>query len=162
MLRADASIPLADIVDLGPNGRSLDITLWTRQPVVTRLRPPYPGAQLVDGEFLPNGNVSLIAAIPDRQPGLSPAFTQEAWVLDPTPGRGSAMNASTVGTRAAAVAVSPGAGRVATLRDSLRAGLPASGGAAPALASRLDSVWVGASAERSSFGSLVFQAQPRS
>src|SRR6266540_2331890 len=108
LLQADSTIPMTHVVDVGPSGASLEVALWTRKPTALRLRPPYPGAQLVDGAFLPDGRLALIVAIPDLQPGQSQAFVHEAWVVGPPSPRDSAVIATAVGPRAPAVAVSPG------------------------------------------------------
>lgn len=81
-------------VDVGATGAALDVGLWRRQPVVSRLRPALPGASLEDARFLEDGALGLSIALP-------PGNTLEAWRLDPASGALEQMLPAVSGSRLA-------------------------------------------------------------
>src|SRR5918911_1016182 len=91
-----------------------------RHPSAARLRPVYPGAQLVDAEFLADGRLAVVVALSDRQPGQPATVAREGWVIEPVAGKGGDRVARPVGPRAAALAVSPDGRRTATIQDASR------------------------------------------
>lgn len=107
----DATFPLA-LADGAPPTR-LDVALWLRTPHVRRIRPPLPGASIVDARFLDDGRVALVTASP-------PGDERQAWIVDPS------GDARRIGRAArTAVAVSPDGQRVASLA---RAAVQTTGG----------------------------------
>jgi hypothetical protein len=158
LLDSDGSISTVEPVDVAVTGTVLHVQLWTRHPTVQHLRPPYPGAQLADAAFLADGGVQVVVTLGDRQSGQPARPVRESWLMEPGWGAERGSTAAPAGPRAAAVAVSPDGRRVATLQDSARP-RPA-GTSAQGASSRLDSVWVGAVADRAGAGSAVFRLEP--
>jgi hypothetical protein len=66
-------------VDVGVAGAFVDLLLWRRQPLVTRLRAALPGARLADVRLLDDGQLGLTLDLP-------PGRDLEAWRLDPASG----------------------------------------------------------------------------
>jgi hypothetical protein len=64
-------------VDVDATGASLQLRLWRAHPSVTYLKPPLPGAALVDASFLADGCLALQVAAPDGE--------RQAWPSTPTP-----------------------------------------------------------------------------
>lgn len=108
----DAALPLPLARDAPPV--SLDIALWLRTPRVRRLRPPLPGATIVDARFLDDGRLTLVTASP-------PSGERQAWVVEPG---GDTRRTGPPETHAA-VAPAPDGRRVAYLA---RAAAQTSGG----------------------------------
>jgi len=63
------------IIDVDVSGASLQVSLWRAHPNVTYLKPPLPGATLVDATFLADGRLALQVALPEG--------ARQAWSLEP-------------------------------------------------------------------------------
>ena len=81
LLEADDSISTGETVEVAETGTVLEVTLWRRQPTVTRLRPPYPGGQFADAAFLSDGRLQVAVALPDPQAGQRATPLRESWLI---------------------------------------------------------------------------------
>jgi hypothetical protein len=160
LLNSDATLPAIQPVELNAHGAIVDVALWGRHPSVTRLRPAYPGGQLVDAEFLADHRLAVVVALSDRQPGLPATVAREGWAIEPVPGKGGDLPAGPVGPRAAALAVSPDGRRVATIQDASRLDARSSRDVATGAPARLDSVWITTAGSHTAPGALVFRLPP--
>ena len=158
LLEADDSISARETVEVVETGTVLDVVLWTRQPMVIRLRPPYPGAQFADAAFLSDGRVKVAVALPDRQVGQPARSLRESWLIEPAAGAERGATAAPAGPRAPVVAVSPDGRRIATLQDTSR--LRSAGASAVVQTGRLDSVWVGDVGTHGDPGTAILRLDP--
>jgi dipeptidyl aminopeptidase/acylaminoacyl peptidase len=111
-------------VALTPNGTAeLRADLWPREPLLQPLRPLVPGASIVAADFLPSGEVALVASLPPNGERL-------AWLID---GDGGLRRVGPVEARPG-LAVAPDGATVAYLT-------PTAGGA-PGTEARLAEVRV--------------------
>ncbi len=79
-------------LDVGADDSSFEALLWRRQPLVSRLRSPVPGATLSDAHLTPDGNVSLgVSLTPDQE--------LQAWRFDPVSGVPELLVAGAIGAR---------------------------------------------------------------
>jgi PEGA domain-containing protein len=93
-LKTPLAIDQQYALDVGSSGTSLDVVLWRREPLVSRLRPALPGAALADARLLRDGSLGLSI-------GLPPGDQLEAWRLDPPSGALEQLLAPTRGRRLA-------------------------------------------------------------
>jgi hypothetical protein len=160
LLSGDATLPAIQPVELDAHGANVDVALWGRHPTAARLRPAYPGAQLVDAEFQADGRLAVVVALSDRQPGQPATVAREGWAIEPVPGKGGDLPAGPVGPRAAALAVSPDGHRVAMLQDASRLDASSRRDPATATPARLDSMWITTAGSHTAPGALVFRLPP--
>jgi hypothetical protein len=83
---------LTYLLDVGSDDTSFDPLLWRRQPLVSRLRSPIPGASLSSAHLMPDGGVSLGVS-------LGPDPELQAWRFDPVSGVPELLLAGAAGAR---------------------------------------------------------------
>jgi PEGA domain len=147
VLQSPELVPATRRVVVAPEGAELRLNLWAREPRVTHVRGPYPGANILTAVFLQDGRLSLAVALPDGD--------REAWLLDSA--SGILQRVGPTGLRAA-LAVAPDASQVAYLSGSTtiaRADAPAVSLPGNSPMSSPGQVWV-ATADRDSAPRRLF------
>jgi hypothetical protein len=128
-------------VDLGAPEARFEALLWRRQPLVTRLRAPVPGAALSSVHLARDGSVSLVVSLPpDRE--------LQAWRFEPV---SDAYVALQTGIPAARLAIAPDGPRGAYVGREIG---PVLGAAAP----RDQIVWLASGDDPSSAPRALWRA----
>ena len=119
--------------------------MWRRRPAVAAVRPVYPGAALLDAQFLNDGQVALVVGF-SSQAGAAGA-SRELWRLDPATGQLARVGTPWPATAATSMVMAPGGDRVALVTPASSAPVTTAGwrtDTASPQASRPETVWVAA------------------
>jgi hypothetical protein len=101
-------------IEVGPAGADLSVPLWRRRPDAFTLRPPYPGAALLDARFLVVGQVHVIVAVRAEIGRTASTAGREVWRFDPATGRQERLIlAGDAALRPSVLALAPDASRAA-------------------------------------------------
>jgi len=122
-LLSPETLDATQTLDVPAAGVDLTVSLWRRRPDILPVRPVYPGADLVDAQFLADGQVALTISLPGRNGPSEPASGRELWRLDPATGslvRLTVADGSYL--RAPLLALAPDGQRVAYLAPGSSAG----------------------------------------
>ncbi len=94
----------------------MNVAMFERRPTAVQLKPAYPGASIGAATFLDDGRLALAMALPGQAGDGNTSGTgilNEAWIFDPVSGSLVPFTTPSSNPRAAILAVSPDASRVA-------------------------------------------------
>jgi hypothetical protein len=104
---------------------NVDVSMWRRHPDIVVIRPVFPGAPLLDAQFLKDGQVALVVGLPAQATARSSA--RELWLFDPATGQLRMMDLPVLDSDVPTLAASPDDDHVAFVRSGTHAPATATG-----------------------------------
>jgi len=132
-------------LQVAATGARVEVRMWRRRPAAVAVRPVYPGAALLDAQFLNDGQVALVVGLP-TQAG-APTASRELWRLDPATGQLARVGIPWPVSAATSMVMAPGGDQVALVTPASSPPVTTAGWrtdtASPEV-SRPETVWVAA------------------